>query len=392
MTQPLDPAGDQEPEPRLAMPMTRRRLLRGAAGFAAALPLAGLLAACGSDDDDDDAGSTATATPASVPTATSAPADATEPSEESSPTSGSDSAEGEWSFTDDLGVTVTLPQRPTRIVTYVPIGAALWDFGVRPVGLYGTTLRPDGSREITTGDIDLEAVPSIGEVYGEIDMEQLVALQPDLIIVDLWTETLDLWGLDAGATAQVQEIAPAIAIRFIDLPVDDLITRLGELAESLGADLEAPEVVEARTDFERASTELEAAIAEKPDMTALFIAGWDEALYVASPASWADLIYFNQLGLEIVMPDALDEGFPVWQTLSWEQAGKYPADIALQDARAGAPTVEDLNEIPTWAAHPAAQADQVFAWRTEYVASYQGVTVVLDDMTEVISSARDDVV
>jgi len=384
---PKHSANYDDPISRLATPLSRRRFLRGAAALAAALPVASLAAACGGDDENGErsAATATTATPATPP-ATAEPAGA------SSPVSSHSTGDGSWSFTDDLGVTITLPQRPTRIVAYVATGAALWDFGVRPAGVYGTTVRPDGTREITTGSIDLESVVSLGEVYGTLDLEQLVALKPDLIVADLWTDTLDLWGLDEGASAQVAAIAPIVAIRYIDLPVSELIGRIGEVATALGADPDVPEVVAARAEFDRASANLEEAIAAKPGLTAVFVAGWQEALYIANPRSWADLIYFGDLGLEIVMPEALDEGYPIWQTLSWEQAGKYPADMALQDARAGAPTIDELNEFPTWAAHPAAKASQVYPWRTEYVASYQGVTIVLDDLRTHVDAARADVI
>src|SRR4051812_42919727 len=45
--------------------------------------------------------------------------------------------DGSWVFTDDRGITVTLPGMPKRIIADVNVAAALWDFGVRPVGLFG---------------------------------------------------------------------------------------------------------------------------------------------------------------------------------------------------------------------------------------------------------------
>lgn len=383
--------GAEQDQPlALTRKVTRRTLLRGGIALAAGLPLAGLLAGCSGDDNDADDGVETSATPAVLPSATSAPVISAATS--TTAPAATSVFTGEWTFTDDLGKTVTLPSRPERIVAYISAASALWDFGVRPVGIFGTTVRADGTPEITVGNVDLGAVEALGEVYGELDIERLVALQPDLIVSDLWTDTLDLWGLDASATAQVEAVAPIIAIRYIDLPVNELIARFGELAAALGADIEAPAVLAARDAFEQASADFEAATAAKPNMTALFIAGWPENLYIANPTSWADLIYFAQLGLKIVQPDSLDEGYPIWQTLSWEQANKYPADLVLQDARAGAPTIEELNQFPTWAVHPAVQAGQVGPWKTEYVTSYQGFSAILNDLAALISRSRDDVV
>ncbi|MCC6313291.1 MAG: ABC transporter substrate-binding protein, partial [Thermomicrobiales bacterium] len=83
---------------------------------------------------------------------------------------------GSWSFTDDLDVVIERPTRPERIVAYLPLAAGLWNFGIRPIAVYGTTRRPDGSPEGMAGVVDLDAVVSPGEAYGELDLERLVAL------------------------------------------------------------------------------------------------------------------------------------------------------------------------------------------------------------------------
>ena len=45
--------------------------------------------------------------------------------------------DGSWSFTDDRGVTLTSPAVPSRIVAQTSAAAALYDFGVQVVGIYG---------------------------------------------------------------------------------------------------------------------------------------------------------------------------------------------------------------------------------------------------------------
>ncbi len=102
--------------------------------------------ACGDDDDDPEPTATATSSDAG-----STPTQAGAESTSTTVPAGSGSSDGEWNFTDDSGKTITLPQRPERVVSYVPIAASLWDFGVHPVGVFGTTVRPDGTPEITSG-------------------------------------------------------------------------------------------------------------------------------------------------------------------------------------------------------------------------------------------------
>jgi iron complex transport system substrate-binding protein len=46
------------------------------------------------------------------------------------------SGAGEWTYTDVLGKTVTLPARPVRIAANLVTAAALWDLGIRPVAVF----------------------------------------------------------------------------------------------------------------------------------------------------------------------------------------------------------------------------------------------------------------
>jgi iron complex transport system substrate-binding protein len=302
--------------------------------------------------------------------------------------SGTPAASGEWSFTDDTGQTVTLPTTPERIVAYLPLAAALWDFGVRPVAVYGTTTRPDGSPEVFVGEVDLDTVEALGETYGELDLERLVAIDPDLVVNDFWFTDIDVWGIPAEAIAQVESLAPIVHIKFVDRPVTTIVERVEELAGLLGADVEAADVVAAKEAFEAAEANLREAIAAKPGLTAIFIYAESGSLSVGNPALMADLAYLKDLGLDVVTPETTE----LWETLSWEEAGKHPADIIFTDARSFSLSPEELAEIPTFAALPAAQAGQIAPWQIEYIPSYQALTVVLNDLTAAIQGADPGIV
>jgi iron complex transport system substrate-binding protein len=301
------------------------------------------------------------------------------------------SAAGEWTYVDDYGVTITRPSRPERIVAYTTIAASLWDFGLRPVAFYGTSRRQDGSPEVYVGNIDLDAVESLGEEYGQIDLEALVSVKPDLIVNDMWSDPPDIWGMDTDAIAQMNQIAPIAEIEFVDRPITDTIESVEKLAGALGADLEAPQVLEAKERFAKASQDLEAAIAEKPGLTAIFVSATPEGSYwVGNPSIFADLMYFKELGLDIVQPKNPD-GY--WEELSWEQADLYKADLILIDARKWSSTGAQLKaQVPTFAALPAAKLDAFGSWDTEYVPSYAGFAPVLEKLTAVIRDADPDVV
>jgi iron complex transport system substrate-binding protein len=299
-------------------------------------------------------------------------------------------ADSAWTYVDDAGETISLPARPERIVAAIPMAGGLWDFGIRPVGVWGTTLRPDGSPEVWVGNLDLDAVESIGEVYGEIDLEALVTLQPDLLVNVKWADAPDIWGLPPESVEQIYRIAPVAHVTFVDRPITETIASVQELAVALGADPEAPQVVAARRAFDDASDDLRAAIAEKPGLTAMFVSGTPEAFYVANPSVNSDLLFFKELGLDIVQPD-IDEGF--FEELSWEQAGKYAADLILVDARQWSSTGAQLKEsVPTFAALPAAQADQFGSWKTEFAPSYAAFTPLLEELAATIRAADPDIV
>ena len=293
-----------------------------------------------------------------------------------------------WTFVDGAGETITLPARPERVVAYLPLAAALWDYGVHPVAIFGDPTREDGTPEGYTGNIDLESVVNISETYGELDLEQLIGLNPDLFLNDLWGRPPDIWGLDADGQAQLKAIAPVAQIRYIEQPVTETIASLETLAGLLGADLDDPAIVADKAAFEQASADLKAAIAEKPGLKVLVMSGTPgESMYISSPRQSADLLYFQELGLDMVEPESTTN-FNYWEELSWEQAGKYPVDLFLIDSRQWSSTGAQLVEsVPTFASLPAAKAGQFGGWDIEYVPSYKGFTPVLQRLTEVIRNA-----
>ncbi|MCA9877535.1 MAG: ABC transporter substrate-binding protein, partial [Thermomicrobiales bacterium] len=301
--------------------------------------------------------------------------------------------EAAWSFVDGMGETLTLPAMPENVVASLALAAALWDYGVRPVGIFGTPLGPDGTREVYAGDIDLDSVVNISETYGELDLEKLIQLDPDLFVNEMWSRPPDVWGLDPDGLAQLTTMTPVVQIRYVEQPVTETLKSLETLAGLLGADLNDPALVADKEAFEQASADLRAAIAAKPGLKVLVMSGTpEESMWISSPRQSADLLYFQELGLDMVEPETTTN-MEYWEELSWEQAGKYPVDLFLIDSRQWSATGEQLVEkVPTFAALPAAKAGQFGGWDIEYVPSYKGFTPVLQRLTEVIRNADPDIV
>lgn len=142
-------------------------------------------------------------------------------------------AAGPWTFTDDRGVEVTRPSRPSRIVTNDQAGAALTSLGIRPVGMFSSA--PMDQNSILQG-VDVAGIASLGEVYGEINVEKLAALAPELVVVpfDPRQDGPPLGFVDGPVQDQVQAIAPIAAIDGIKDPAQ-VLARFAELAAALGA-------------------------------------------------------------------------------------------------------------------------------------------------------------
>jgi iron complex transport system substrate-binding protein len=145
--------------------------------------------------------------------------------------------------------------------------AALWDFGLHPVAHYVVAPRPDGTRVTITGDLDLNATASLGNADGSFDLERLVALDPDLIVNDMWQYLADFWRFEPE---MVEQIANTL---FIDRPITETIASVEKLAAALGADLAAPQVVADKANCDEAITKLAEATASKPGLTVAFVFG-----------------------------------------------------------------------------------------------------------------------
>lgn len=293
---------------------------------------------------------------------------------------------GPWTFTDDRGKTITLPKRPERIVAQVTAAASLWNYGVRPIGLFGPQTNADGTQSIEVGNVDLKTTTSVGEEHGVIDFEKVAALNPDLI-VSLYYSGDVYWYITAEQVGPMSAIAPIVGIKVQEVPIISPITRFGELSAALGADLNSKENVASKEGYDRAVNELKAAIAAKPGLKVMVVAGGATSLSVANPSVATDLIYFKELGLDIVQPPVTT----FWETLSWEQANRYAVDLILTDQRPSTLSHAQLLEKEVWRSLPAVQANQVGAWPWKTY-SHLSYTKALQDLAATIRKSRTDIV
>ena len=145
---------------------------------------------------------------------------------------------GPWTFTDGSGKTVTLDERPTRIIAHAYAAAALMEFGIKPIAVYA-----DGPIKDDVGlqNVDFTGIEVLGEEWGKIDVEKAAALKPDLIVADYWPVEKGYSGMEDGVeekSKKIAELAPVVGAAQGDSIVD-LIEGYEKLAASLGADVTA---------------------------------------------------------------------------------------------------------------------------------------------------------
>lgn len=295
-------------------------------------------------------------------------------------------ASGPWTFKDDLGKDVSTKATPKNIVAFTGTAAALYDYGIPVKGVFGPTKTADGKADVQAGSMDISKVEIIGNVYDEFNVEKYAALQPDLLVTNTWDGTY--WYVPEASKDKILGLAPAAAISVGgDATLDKALARTAELAKSLGADMNAKNTVDAKARFEAAAAKVREATKANPGIKVLVGSGSADLFYVSTPDTSADLKYFKSLGVEFVTPEKLDEG-GFFESLSWENAGKYKADVVLLDNRTGTLQPADLKAKATWAELPAVKAGQITPRVTEPIYSYDKCATILEDLAKAIQSAK----
>jgi iron complex transport system substrate-binding protein len=293
---------------------------------------------------------------------------------------------GPWEFTDDRGVKISRPSRPEKVVAQVSAAAALWDLGVRPIGIFGETKGADGKPNTLAGSVDLSQVTSVGDTYGEFNVEKFASLQPDLLVAPMQVAN-ELWYVPKEQVSAIEAIGPTLGVNYLKRSVDKVIDRYAELAAALGADLRAEPVVKAKEEFAAASKALSEVVATKNGVKVLFISSGPEGVYFANAPAFSDLVLLQSLGVRFVTPK-VNPAEPHFENVSWELVDKYPADVILYDTRNAAPFTTERAKYPTVAKLPAVRANQVFGWNPETPTSWAQFAPALRQLTADLSRVR----
>ncbi|MFC5720414.1 ABC transporter substrate-binding protein [Streptomyces gamaensis] len=295
---------------------------------------------------------------------------------------------GAWSFTDDRKETVSAKSTPQRIVAFTGTAGALHDFGLdkQLVGVFGETKGKDGRPDPQAGTLDVDKIEIIGNAWGEFSIEKYAALNPDLLVTHMFDEGA-LWYVPDESKDKILKLAPSVAVTTARVPLPEPIKRYAELAASLGADLNDRQVTEAKARFEAAAETVRKAARDNGGLKVMAASGSADLFYVSNPEVNTDLMYFRELGVDLIVPDSPDKG-GYFESLSWENSGKYRADLILLDNRTTALQPKDLASKPGWAGLPAVKAGQVTTWDAVPRFSWAGSAPLLENLAKAVQGAK----
>lgn len=295
---------------------------------------------------------------------------------------------GPWTFKDDRGTTVKLDKVPTKIVAFVGLAAALYDYGIEVKGVFGPTKTKDGKADVQAGDMDVSKLTVFGNVWDQFNVEKYAAFAPEVLLSTTFDTAGTLWYVPTASTDKIAKLAPSAAISVYDRQLTKPLERVWQLAESLGADLKADKAARSKKEFEAAAERLRKAAKARPEIKVLAGSASQDIFYVSGTNLSIDLEYFKALGVNFVEPpeSAKDEG-GWFESLSWENVDKYPADIIMMDDRSSAIQPADITEA-TWKKLPAVKAGQVIARSPEPIPSYAKCTPLLTGLAEAIEKAK----
>ncbi|MFJ8631623.1 ABC transporter substrate-binding protein [Streptomyces sp. NPDC093568] len=296
---------------------------------------------------------------------------------------------GPWTFKDDRGTTVKLDKVPTKIVAFVGVAAALHDYGIEVKGVFGPTKTQDGKADVQAGDMDVSKLTVFGNVWDQFNVEQYAAFAPEVLISTTFDGAGTLWYVPEASKDKIAKLAPSAAISVYDRQITQPLQKMWELAESLGADLKADKVAQSKKDFEAAAERLRKAAKSRPEIKVMAGSASQDIFYVSGTNLSIDLEYFKSLGVNFVEPpeSAKKEGGGWFESLSWENVDKYPADIIMMDDRSSTIQPADITEA-TWKKLPAVKAGQVIARSPEPILSYAKCTPLLTSLAEAIEKAK----
>ncbi|MCK8485915.1 ABC transporter substrate-binding protein [Paenibacillus sp. MBLB2552] len=258
-----------------------------------------------------------------------------------------DSAEGQAatkSYKDFTGQEVEIPTNPERIVSVTHLGDLL-AVGVKPIGAGSLAL--ENSVLLSK---ELEGVENVGD----ISVEKVLALQPDLIMVPTYTP--------ADIVEQLKKIAPVVTLATAGWEGIDPLEEVKTVGEMLGREQQAEEFI---TRYKQKAEEAKAKLSEVigPNETVGTYSIWAKNFWVWPKTRDAGYNLYEMFGLK-PQEKIEKEVFPTTGAdISLEVVPEYAADhmfLTVYEPDGGKERAEEVMNGPVWKSIPAVQKNHVY--------------------------------
>ncbi|MEK4005677.1 ABC transporter substrate-binding protein [Paenibacillus sp. FSL H3-0333] len=248
---------------------------------------------------------------------------------------------------------IEVPAAPKRIVAEEYLGSLI-ALDTIPVGAPGLTLENMYYKEFLTGVADTGT-------YGKMSPENIIALNPDLIISG-----------NADSYAALSQIAPTVIVPYGDLKnAHEELTYFGKL---LGKEQEAAAWL---ADYDKriadAKARVDAAIPAGATFSILEHADKSTWVYGDNFGRGGQPIY-QALGRKPPAGVAAEIMEKQWAELSAETLGKYAGDYLVITDNTWA--AQDFQADPIWGSLPAVKNGKIYVWKEERSWYYDPIAVL----------------
>lgn len=318
-----------------------------------------ILAACGDDD-----------TPAAAGTPTASATTATPTANDPSPTAESDTREVEAE-----NGTIEVPADPQRVAAIGNASLPFIDLGGEPVGV--TEMRASALDLLPAEQkATFEAATNLGPSGGEVDLEKLASLEPDLILAQMPSSDFEL------IEAQLESIAPTV---FFGLGTEwktlaDGLAAAGNLTDGLS---------EQKAEFEEHVATIQETYREIIDGTSFVMldryASSDPATFVVTHIGCIEIAQ-DDIGLNLPEHPEGTNG----EVQSFEQIGELSAyDVILYPVNAEGQATEPFAPVVdtnAWQALPAVNSGHALGVFCPGNNSYGAVLRYLDSLDQALAT------
>ncbi|TDQ40908.1 iron complex transport system substrate-binding protein [Aureibacillus halotolerans] len=292
--------------------------------------------------------------------------DSTDSAQTADPTEEATENDATQTVTDGKDREVTIPKNPESVVALTEIGEVM-GLGVQPtasIGYYLDKFNPE----------KVEGIENVGQ--DQANLEQLVALAPDLIIIPSYMEPTQVDSLE--------KIAPTYATKFKSTPLE----RMEGLATILDKQDEFAQWKEEYATKVEETKEAIAPYVEEGD-SALVVQFYDKLIYQHAPTVFSAL-YDNGVGFQV--PEGA-EAITDTQSISEEVVADYAANTDFLFILTQNPEDNDRYQqlIDTvWADIPAVQNGKAFLVPNERWNDYSisGMQWTLEDLPKVLAGEK----